>query len=113
MTRLNSYRIANLALLGLILAVAAPSAWAQVPPPPETHFRCYIVSEQTPQAPTDVTLDDQFPPDAATEIAIDEPLQFCAPVSKNGEVVDKPEEHLTMYGAAANLVPHQLIETED
>jgi hypothetical protein len=55
------YRIAVLALLSIILAVAAPTAWAQpVNFEEETHFRCYIVSEQTPQPAVEVTLEDQF-----------------------------------------------------
>jgi hypothetical protein len=108
----RSYCIATLTLLGGMLAAAAPSAWAQpVDFERETHFRCYIVSRQTPQSPTLITLSDQFLQDVSLEV--DEPLQFCAPVSKNGLPIEEPEEHLTMYGAAANLVPHLIVETRD
>lgn len=77
----------------------------------ETHFRCYIVSEQTPAPATTVILEDQFlGPDTLT---VDEPLQFCAPTSKNGLPIDEPEEHLTMYAAPAVLTPHLNVNTED
>ncbi len=70
------------------------------------------MSQQTPQAATTVTLSDQFLEDVTLEV--DEPLQFCAPTSKDGVPVKiEEEEHLTMYGAAANLTPHLIIETED
>jgi hypothetical protein len=108
----NSYRIAARALLGVVLVVAAPSAWAQpVNFERETHFRCYIVSEQTPRPATAVTLTDQFLENVT--LTVDEPLQFCAPTSKDGLAIREPEEHLTMYGAAANLVPHLIVSTED
>jgi hypothetical protein len=108
----NLGRIGIAALLGVMLTSAIPSAWAQpVDFFEETHFRCYIVSQQTPQPATAVTLSDQFNEDVSLEI--DEPLQFCAPVSKEGLPIEKPEEHLTMYAAAANLVPHLIVDTED
>jgi hypothetical protein len=106
------YRLTVHALLGVILAVAVPTAWAQsVDLEQETHFRCYIVSEQTPEPAETVTLTDQFLRNVTLEV--DEPLQFCAPTSKNGVEVEQPEEHLTMYGAAANLTPHLIVETVD
>jgi hypothetical protein len=106
------YRIAVQALLGVILAVAVPTAWAQrVNFERETHFRCYIVSQQTPQPATTVTLTDQFLKDVTLDV--DEPLQFCAPTSKDGLPIEEPEEHLTMYGAAANLTPHLIVKTMD
>jgi hypothetical protein len=108
----KSYRIAAGALLGVILAIAVSTAWAQrVDFERETHFRCYIVSQQTTQAATPVRLTDQFLQTVPLEV--DEPLQFCAPTSKDGLPIEKPEEHLTMYGAAANLTPHLIIETQD
>ena len=76
----------------------------------ETHFRCYIVSEQTPEPAETVTLTDQFQSETLT---VDEPLQFCAPTSKDGAPIEKPEEHLTMYGAARELVPHLTVSTTD
>jgi hypothetical protein len=77
----------------------------------ETHFRCYVVSSQTPEPATIVTLDDQF--QAATTLTVDEPLEFCAPTSKNGLPILAPEEHLTMYGAPQELPQHILVSTED
>jgi hypothetical protein len=106
------FRMAIPALLGVFLTAAGPSASAQpVDFERETHFRCYIVSQQTPQPVTAVTLSDQFLEDVPLEV--DEPLQFCAPVSKDGLPIEAPEEHLTMYGAAANLVPHLIVDTQD
>jgi len=77
----------------------------------ETHFRCYIVSRQTPDTAVTVVLSDQFI--ASDTVTIDEPLQFCAPTSKNGLAVLAPEEHLTMYAANRDLVPHLIVSTED
>jgi hypothetical protein len=34
-------------------------------------------------------------------------------LAKNGAEIKEPEEHLTMYGAAANLSPHLFVETVD
>jgi len=112
----NSYRAATRMLLLGLLAVAVPTAVVQGQRPrvnfeEETHFRCYIVSQQTPQPATPVTLSDQF--GDGVSIEIDEPLQFCPPVSKNGVPIEEPEEHLTMYAAAANLETHLVVETQD
>jgi hypothetical protein len=105
------HRIAIATFLG-VLAVALSSARAQrVDFERETHFRCYIVSQQTTQAPTAVTLSDQFLEDVT--LTVNEPLQFCAPTSKDGLPIEEPQEHLTMYGAAANLAPHLIISTQD
>jgi hypothetical protein len=107
------YSIASLVFVCGSMSVVAPSAWAQqgVDFEEETHFRCYVVSQQTPQPATAVTLEDQFLEDVSLEV--DEPLLFCPPVSKNGLPIEEPVEHLTVYGAAANLVPHRIVETED
>jgi hypothetical protein len=114
----SPYRPATRMLLGGLLAVAVPTAVAQGPQPrvnfeEETHFRCYIVSQQTPQPATPVTLTDQFLENVSIEI--DEPLQFCAPVGKNVPLstIDEPEEHLTMYAAAANLPDQLIVDTQD
>ena len=57
------HRFTPLALLGLLLIVAVPMAQAQpVDFEEETHFRCYTVSNQTPEPANLVTLDDQFLP---------------------------------------------------
>jgi hypothetical protein len=109
--RRKSCRVAALAVLGLLLVVAIPTAQARVDFEKETHFRCYIVSEQTPAPATEVTLSDQFIEDAT--LSVDEPLQFCAPTSKNGAEILEPEEHLTMYAAPQELTPHLTVFTED
>jgi hypothetical protein len=106
----KSCRVATLAVLGLLLVVAVPTAQARVDFEKETHFRCYIVSAQTPAPATEVTLSDQFIDDAT--LSVDEPLQFCAPTSKNGAEILEPEEHLTMYAAPQELTPLTVF-TED
>jgi hypothetical protein len=108
MNRLNFRLIAPLAF-----AIVSSGTYVAAQPvdfEKETHFRCYIVSQQTPQPATPVTLTDQFL--QKVPIEVDEPLQFCAPTSKNGSEIEE-EEHLTMYGAAANLAPHLIVETVD
>jgi hypothetical protein len=102
--------IATLSALCLLLA-AAPPASARVNVEAETHFRCYIVSQQTPQPAQTVTLSDQFLSNVT--LSVDEPLQFCAPTSKNGAEIEEPEEHLTMYAAPAPLTPHLTVWTQD
>jgi hypothetical protein len=103
---------ALLGLLGLLLAVVLPTAQAQpVKFEKETHFRCYTVSKQTPEPEKTVTLRDQFM--GPQSLTVDEPLEFCAPTSKAGLPIEEPEEHLTIYGAAAELTPHLTVFTED
>jgi hypothetical protein len=107
-----SYLVVLVSLLGLAIVVAAPVGQAQpVNFERETHFRCYIVSEQTPAPATTVTLEDQFL--GPTTLTVDEPLQFCAPTSKDGLRIFAPEEHLTMYGASQELTPHLMVSTVD
>jgi hypothetical protein len=102
---------ALLALLALLVVVMGPGVQAQqVNFERETHFRCYIVSEQTPAPARTVTLEDQF---LQATLSVDEPLQFCAPTSKDGLEIEEPEEHLTMYGAARPLEPDLTAFTED
>jgi hypothetical protein len=113
MERLNFRLIAPLALAIVSSATYVAAAQPRDFFVEETHFRCYIVSQQTPQAATTVTLTDQFLENVT--LTVNEPLQFCAPTSKNGVEITRAqeEEHLTMYGAAANLVPHLIVETVD
>jgi hypothetical protein len=104
-------RAAVLALLALLVSIGVSSAQAgRVNFEKETHFRCYIVSQQTPEPAETVTLSDQF---MSATLTVDEPLQFCAPTSKNGLPIEEPEEHVTMYGAAHELTPHLRVFTED
>lgn len=105
-------RVGAVALLGLLLAIGVSTAQGgRVNFEKETHFRCYIVSQQTPEPAETVTLSDQFLKDVT--LTVDEPLQFCAPTSKNGLPIEEPEEHLTMYGAAHELAPHLRVFTKD
>jgi hypothetical protein len=106
----RSYLVAALTLL-VVGTLPGPVAQAQrVDFERETHFRCYIVSMQTPEAAETLTLTDQF---MSATLTVDEPLQFCAPTSKEGLEIREPEEHLTMYAAARELVPHLRVFTED
>jgi hypothetical protein len=107
----TSRRVAALTALGVLLTLAVSTAQARVNFERETNFRCYIVSQQTPQPAETVTLSDQFIDEAT--LTVDEPLQFCAPTSKNGAEILEPEEHLTMYGAPQELTPHLTVFTED
>lgn len=108
----KSHRLALAGSFILFFVVGAPTAQAQrVDFERETHFRCYIVSEQTPEPAETVTLSDQFIEQAT--LTVDEPLQFCAPTSKDQLPIREPEEHLTMYAAPQELVPDLRIFTED
>jgi hypothetical protein len=80
----------------------------------DTHFRCYIVSQQTPQPATAATLTDQFFTEGV-DLTIDEPLQLCAPTAKNGVPLTsaQEEQHLTMYPAAEELGGPLIVYTED
>jgi hypothetical protein len=110
--RRTSHRVAMLSVLGLVLIVAVPMAQAQrVDFEKETHFRCYTISNQTPEPANLVTLEDQFLP--PTLRSVDEPELFCAPTSKNGLPIEEPEEHLTTYNAPAPLEPNLDVQTED
>jgi hypothetical protein len=100
----------TLAALGLAL-VAQPAQAQRVDFEKETHFRCYTVSEQTPEPANLVTLDDQFLP--TTTLSVDEPELFCPPTSKNGLPILEPEEHLTTYNAPRPLEPDLSVSIED
>jgi hypothetical protein len=100
-----------LVLLPVLTATATTAREDRAVFPRETHFRCYIVSKQTPEPAKTVTLRDQFIPDAT--LTVDEPLQFCAPTSKDGAEILEPEEHLTMYRASQELTPNLTVFTED
>lgn len=78
-------------------------------------FNCYIVSSQTPNAPIEASLEDQF---QTAVVSVGEPLQFCNPVQKTIEEVVTPIEelnnHLTMYSlvnAAPLPAPRTFIAT--
>jgi hypothetical protein len=84
----------------------------------EIHFRCYIVSQQTPQPAVTITLDDQFTDGPATTI-VGEPVMFCVPTAKTvGEQVfpipEEPEEqpHYTLYNAQGVAAPRTILVTD-
>jgi hypothetical protein len=106
----KSLRLLALAAFGL-LVLAQPVQAQRVDFEEETHFRCYTVSNQTPEPANLVTLDDQFRP--PTTLSVDEPELFCPPTSKNGLEIEEPEEHLTTYNAPAPLEPDLSVSTED
>jgi hypothetical protein len=60
------------------------------------HFKCYKTSQIGPGSfeRTDVTLEDQFGPSAAS---VTRPHRFCNPADKNGEGIADPTAHLMCY----------------
>jgi hypothetical protein len=103
------------ALLGtMILLVGGAPAPAQ-PPSDENHFRCYIVSQQTPQPAQTITLDDQFTTGPVT-VTVGEPVMICAPTEKTvGQVtfpIEDEEEHYVLYNAPGVAVPQTILVTD-
>jgi hypothetical protein len=103
-----------LSFLGLaVLVVAAGSASAQGRTD-QNHFRCYIVSQQTPQPPVAITLDDQFTT-AAEPVTVGEPVMICPPTEKTvgDEVfpIDDEQEHYTLYTAPSEASPRNVFVT--
>ena len=84
-------------------AVAAGPASAQGRTD-ENHFRCYIVSRQTPQPAEAVTLEDQFTTDPVP-VMVGEPVMICPPTAKTvGEEtfpIEDEQEHYVVYTAPA------------
>ena len=94
-------RLITYLLVGLIIAAAALYVGGQGKGAKRIkldHFWCYIVSQQTPQAPLTVTLEDQF---QTQTVSVGEPLQFCNPVQKTVDTevtsILDINNHLTMY----------------
>jgi hypothetical protein len=105
-----------LSFLGVaVLVVAGGSAPAQRPPSNENHFRCYIVSQQTPQPAETITLEDQFTT-APEQVTVGEPVMFCAPTEKtHGQDVfpiEDEEEHYTLYNAPSEASPRDVLVTD-
>jgi hypothetical protein len=96
----------------MLLGVAGPAS-AQGPSD-ENHFRCYIVSQQTPQPAVAITLEDQFTP-APVAVMAGEPVMICAPTEKTvGGVVfpiEDEEEHYVLYTAPAPAAPRNVFVT--
>jgi hypothetical protein len=96
-------------LIGVaILIIGTLSAQAQQPSN-ENHFRCYIVSQQTPQPGETITLEDQFNEGNPQTVTVGEPIMICAPTEKTvGEDVSEiedEEEHFVLYTAPDEAEP--------
>jgi hypothetical protein len=113
--------VARLALFGLILAVGVflvgPSvALGQGRRVAQNHFRCYIISSQTPQAAQSITLEDQFNVGTPQSVLVGEPVMFCPPTEKTrGEEVfpiENEEEHYALYPAPGTASPRTVLVTD-
>lgn len=95
------------------LGAVAP-AYGQGPGQDENHFRCYIVSQQTPQPAATVTLEDQFT-DGPETVTVGEPVWFCPPTAKTvgGEEfpIEDEQEHYTFYTAPSEAAPRNVFVT--
>ena len=110
-------RAAGVMLFGLTVAtgllfVATPVAIGQAQPIDENHFRCYIVSQQTPQPAEAITLEDQFTT-APVPVMVGEPVMFCVPTAKTAGTVVFPiedeQEHFTLYTAPSTATPRDVL----
>src|SRR5436190_10454763 len=97
-------------LILLIGGAPAPAA----PPTSGNHFRCYTVSQQTPQPAQTVTLDDQFTAGPVT-VTVGEPVMFCAPTAKTigtqSFPIEDVNEHYTLYTAPGVATPRSVLVT--
>jgi hypothetical protein len=84
-------------------------------PQDENHFRCYIVSQQTPQPAVTITLDDQFT-DGPVTTTVGEPVMFCAPTAKTVGTeefpIEEEEQHYTLYTAPGVAEPRTVMVTD-
>jgi len=100
---------------GSVLLLAGAPAPAQPPSKEKNHFRCYIVSQQTPQAAETITLEDQFTTEPES-VTVGEPVMVCAPTEKTvGEDVspiEDEEEHYTLYSAPGVASPRSVLVTD-
>jgi hypothetical protein len=111
-------RVLLLAALGVLVTIGVANAQGGRVDLFGTHWRCYIISQQTPQPAVTVSLEDQFFPEGVS-VDVSTPLQFCAPASKQTDLqagplpVPEEETHLTMYLAPHVLAPNLQIDTRD
>jgi hypothetical protein len=102
-----------LVIVTMLLVGGAPAP-AQ-PPSSENHFRCYIVSQQTPQPAETITLEDQFTT-APETVTVGEPVMVCAPTAKTvGEQIfpiEDEEEHFVLYSAPGVASPRSVLVTD-
>ena len=105
--RTHSILVLMLAGLAIVLiGVVSTEAQGQQD---QNHFRCYIVSQQTPQAGETITLEDQFNENDPQTVTVGEPVMICAPTEKTvGEDVFEIEdenEHFVLYNAPDEAEP--------
>jgi hypothetical protein len=104
-----------LAGVSLVVLIATPAPAPAQPPSRENHFRCYVISQQTPQPAVAVTLEDQFMTEPVPT-TVGEPVLFCVPTEKTvGEEVfpiENEEEHFTLYNAPATATPQDVFVTD-
>ncbi|HEX9287191.1 MAG TPA: hypothetical protein VF999_08000 [Thermoanaerobaculia bacterium] len=117
----DARRVARLALFGLIVAVGVllvgPGvALGQGRRVAQNHFRCYIISSQTPQPAESITLEDQFNVGTPVSTLVGEPVMFCPPTEKTvGEQtfpIEEEEEHYALYPAPALASPRNVLVTD-
>jgi hypothetical protein len=121
MMQRKTFRPGALALFGLIAAVGVllvgtGVALGQGRQVDQNHFRCYIISQQTPQPAAAITLDDQFTEGPMSTFA-GEPIMFCPPTEKTigGQVIgpiEDEEEHYALYNAPGPAVPRTVFVTD-
>lgn len=99
----------------MAILVASGRAVPAQQPRSENHFRCYIVSQQTPQPLSTITLEDQFTTTPQT-VSVGEPVMFCAPTAKTvgGEAfpIEDDQEHYTLYTAPGVASPRTVFVTD-
>jgi len=104
-----------LAAVSLVFAMMGVGAALAQPLSDENHFRCYVVSQQTPQPAEAITLDDQFTAGAVSTL-VGEPVMFCAPTAKTvgGETfpIENEEQHYTLYTAPGRATPQTVLVTD-
>ncbi len=109
------YRGLAPALVGAAILLVGGAPAPAAPPSDENHFRCYIVSQQTPQAAETITLDDQFTTTPVT-VTVGEPVMVCAPTAKTvgGETfpIEDEEEHFVLYSAPDVAAPRSVLVTD-
>ena len=105
----------GLSLLAVMAALAVAGPAAAQGRTDENHFRCYIVSQQTPQPAVPITLEDQFTT-APVPVMVGAPVMICPPTEKTVAGVTFPiedeEEHYTLYTAPAPAVPRDILVTD-
>jgi hypothetical protein len=111
-------RVLAPALVGatILLIGSAPATAPAQPPSKENHYRCYIVSKQTPQPAAAITLDDQFTAEPVATM-VGEPVMICAPTEKSivgGATfpIEEEEQHFVLYNAPAPAEPRTVFVTD-